>query len=64
MTNNNGSGSGNGNGNSNDDKNSITTGTGSATPTESDVYDRQIRLWGAESQAKMQSSKILYLLVT
>ena len=33
-------------------------------PTESDVYDRQIRLWGAESQAKMQNSKVLYLHVT
>jgi ubiquitin-like 1-activating enzyme E1 A len=33
-------------------------------PTESDVYDRQIRLWGAESQAKMKNSKVLYIHVT
>ena len=64
MTNNNGSGNGDGNGNSNDDKNSVTTGTGSATPTESDVYDRQIRLWGAESQAKMSQARVLYIHVT
>jgi ubiquitin-like 1-activating enzyme E1 A len=57
----------NSNGN-NDDKSSITTatgtGTGSATPTESDVYDRQIRLWGAESQAKMSQARVLYIHVT
>lgn len=43
-----------------------TTGTNQKkrTPTESDVYDRQIRLWGAESQAKMQNSKVLYVHVT
>jgi ubiquitin-like 1-activating enzyme E1 A len=34
------------------------------THTASDVYDRQIRLWGAESQAKMQKAKILYIHVT
>lgn len=33
-------------------------------PTESDVYDRQIRLWGAEAQKKMQNSKVLYIHVT
>lgn len=33
-------------------------------PTESDVYDRQIRLWGAEAQKKMQSSRVLYIHVT
>ena len=31
---------------------------------ESDVYDRQIRLWGAEAQKKIQNSKVLYLHVT
>lgn len=31
------------------------------TPTESDVYDRQIRLWGAEAQSKMSSAKVLYI---
>ncbi|KAL3945112.1 MAG: hypothetical protein SGBAC_000780 [Bacillariaceae sp.] len=39
-----------------------------AAPTkklkESDIYDRQIRLWGAESQAKMKNSKILYVHIT
>jgi ubiquitin-like 1-activating enzyme E1 A len=34
------------------------------TPSESDVYDRQIRLWGAESQAKMQQASVLYIHVT
>jgi len=33
-------------------------------PTESDVYDRQIRLWGAEAQGKMANSKVLYVNVT
>lgn len=46
-----------------------TTTTTSATtkakkPTESDVYDRQIRLWGAEAQKKMRNCKILYIHVT
>jgi ubiquitin-like 1-activating enzyme E1 A len=31
---------------------------------ESDVYDRQIRLWGAEAQAKMSKTKVLYIHVT
>lgn len=31
---------------------------------ESDVYDRQIRLWGAESQTKMSQAKVLYIHVT
>ena len=44
--------------------NSTTTSTEKRTPKESDVYDRQIRLWGAESQAKMQNSKVLYIHVT
>jgi len=30
-------------------------------PTESDVYDRQIRLWGAEAQSKMSNAKVLYI---
>jgi len=34
------------------------------TASESDVYDRQIRLWGAEAQKKMQNSKVLYIHVT
>ena len=34
------------------------------THKESDVYDRQIRLWGAESQAKMQKANILYVNIT
>lgn len=41
-----------------------TTNVAAAAPSESDVYDRQIRLWGAESQAKMQKAKVLYLHVT
>lgn len=32
-----------------------------AAPTESDVYDRQIRLWGAEAQSKMSTAKVLYI---
>eukprot|EP00980_Cylindrotheca_fusiformis_P000603 scaffold154_cov129-Cylindrotheca_fusiformis.AAC.20 len=39
-------------------------GTNPNAPTESDVYDRQIRLWGAESQAKMKNSRVLYIHVT
>jgi ubiquitin-like 1-activating enzyme E1 A len=31
---------------------------------ESDVYDRQIRLWGAEAQAKMATTKVLYIHMT
>mmetsp|Transcript_38448 Transcript_38448/g.93027 ORF Transcript_38448/g.93027 Transcript_38448/m.93027 type:complete len:330 (-) Transcript_38448:131-1120(-) len=34
------------------------------TLKESDIYDRQIRLWGAESQAKMKNSKVLYVNIT
>ena len=33
-------------------------------PTEADIYDRQIRLWGADAQKKMQSSTVLYINVT
>ena len=31
------------------------------TPSESEIYDRQIRLWGAEAQSKMSSAKVLYI---
>jgi len=41
-----------------------TATTTKKTPSESDVYDRQIRLWGAEAQKKMQNSKVLYIHVT
>lgn len=34
------------------------------TLKESDIYDRQIRLWGAESQAKMKNSNVLYVHIT
>lgn len=44
------------------------TNTENAAPNktlkESDIYDRQIRLWGAESQAKMKNSKVLYVHIT
>lgn len=32
--------------------------------SESEIYDRQIRLWGAEAQQKMMNSKVLYVHVT
>lgn len=35
-----------------------------SAPTESDVYDRQIRLWGADAQSKMSSAKVLYINTT
>lgn len=35
-----------------------------AGPAASDVYDRQIRLWGAEAQKKMQEARVLYVHVT
>ncbi|KAL3941676.1 MAG: hypothetical protein SGARI_000518 [Bacillariaceae sp.] len=41
-----------------------TAATKAKTPSESDVYDRQIRLWGAEAQKKMRNCKILYIHVT
>ena len=41
-----------------------TTTNEKKTPTETEVYDRQIRLWGAEAQKKMQNSKVLYIHVT
>ena len=31
------------------------------TAKQSELYDRQIRLWGAESQNLLQSSKVLFL---
>jgi len=31
---------------------------------ESDVYDRQIRLWGADAQRKMSSARVLYVHIT
>ena len=30
-------------------------------PTASEVYDRQIRLWGLEAQKRMQESKVLFI---
>mmetsp|Transcript_30546 Transcript_30546/g.32938 ORF Transcript_30546/g.32938 Transcript_30546/m.32938 type:complete len:372 (-) Transcript_30546:2480-3595(-) len=33
-------------------------------PVESEIYDRQIRLWGAEAQEKIQNSKVFYLHIT
>ena len=41
-----------------------TLSSSDAPPTESDVYDRQIRLWGAEAQKKMSSAKVLYIHTT
>ena len=41
-----------------------TASSSSNAPTESDVYDRQIRLWGAEAQEKMSSAKVLYINTT
>lgn len=38
--------------------------SGPSEPDESDIYDRQIRLWGAEAQSKMASAKVLYINVT
>merc|ERR1740139_384585 len=32
-----------------------------AAGNESEIYDRQIRLWGAEAQSKMASAKVLYV---
>jgi ubiquitin-like 1-activating enzyme E1 A len=42
------------------------TSTENAAPKrdESEIYDRQIRLWGAEAQAKMSKTKVLYIHVT
>jgi ubiquitin-like 1-activating enzyme E1 A len=42
----------------------MTTTSSTKKPSESDVYDRQIRLWGAEAQAKMQQSRVLYIHIT
>ena len=38
--------------------------TSAPVPTESDVYDRQIRLWGADAQSKMSSAQVLYINTT
>ena len=40
------------------------TNNNTSKPTEADIYDRQIRLWGADAQKKMQSSTVLYINVT
>lgn len=37
---------------------------GKVTLGESDVYDRQIRLWGAEAQNKIRNTKVLYVTVS
>eukprot|EP00527_Entomoneis_sp_CCMP2396_P007809 CAMPEP_0198143626 /NCGR_PEP_ID=MMETSP1443-20131203/8577_1 /TAXON_ID=186043 /ORGANISM="Entomoneis sp., Strain CCMP2396" /LENGTH=346 /DNA_ID=CAMNT_0043806889 /DNA_START=51 /DNA_END=1091 /DNA_ORIENTATION=- len=42
----------------------MTATTTATTRSESDVYDRQIRLWGAEAQAKMSQAKVLYINIT
>lgn len=34
---------------------------GDDNPSKEEIYDRQIRLWGSESQAKMANAKILYV---
>jgi len=36
----------------------------SSAPSESEIYDRQIRLWGADAQSKMSSAKVLYVNIT
>eukprot|EP00977_Amphora_coffeiformis_P014587 scaffold4097_cov166-Amphora_coffeaeformis.AAC.44 len=41
-----------------------TTNNEAPTRDASDVYDRQIRLWGAEAQAKMSKAKVLYIHIT
>mmetsp|Transcript_7625 Transcript_7625/g.18832 ORF Transcript_7625/g.18832 Transcript_7625/m.18832 type:complete len:381 (-) Transcript_7625:2903-4045(-) len=41
-----------------------TSTNNTSKPTEADIYDRQIRLWGADAQKKMQSSMVLYINVT
>ena len=41
--------------------------TGTPAPpkrSEDDVYDRQIRLWGADAQQKMNDARVLYVHVT
>lgn len=45
-------------------KEGTTATTPAPTRDASDVYDRQIRLWGAEAQAKMSKAKVLYVHVT
>jgi len=34
------------------------------TRSESEIYDRQIRLWGADAQAKISKAKVLYIHLT
>mmetsp|Transcript_63848 Transcript_63848/g.76747 ORF Transcript_63848/g.76747 Transcript_63848/m.76747 type:complete len:369 (+) Transcript_63848:29-1135(+) len=41
-----------------------TTEAPSAQRDASDVYDRQIRLWGADAQSKISSAKVLYITIT
>jgi ubiquitin-like 1-activating enzyme E1 A len=50
--------------NTTDDAINVPSSTKTTIPTESDVYDRQIRLWGAEAQMKMRHSKVLYIHIT
>lgn len=37
------------------------TPAAASDPTASEVYDRQIRLWGLEAQKRMQESKVLFI---
>jgi len=46
---------------SNGEVKSSTDQAASSVSNESDVYDRQIRLWGADAQSKMSSAKVLYV---
>ena len=36
----------------------------SPDPTESDIYDRQIRLWGADAQERINKARVLYVNIT
>jgi ubiquitin-like 1-activating enzyme E1 A len=40
------------------------TASASTEPSESEIYDRQIRLWGADAQSKLSSAKVLYINIT
>ena len=44
--------------------NNNNNGGKATTHGESDVYDRQIRLWGAEAQNKIRNTKVLYVNVS
>jgi len=33
-------------------------------PTENDIYDRQIRLWGADAQERINKARVLYVNIT